>query len=152
MSLATVIGETHRRFVQKFARFPSGARRKAREREKRKKGSDPSLLFIQSRKNEPWEKEGWLVLEEGGQGMMSAVIETEKIGGERERERRGRKREKVGVEGGMAGGRRIGERLNRGRCQPLLSSTEIFVGLEFCFTPDHENGYNEWRLVSALSC
>lgn len=106
MSLATVIGETHRRFVQKFARFPSGARRKAREREKRKKGSDPSLLFIQSRKNEPWEKEGWLVLEEGGQGMMSAVIETEKIGGERERERRGRKREKVGVEGGTAGGRR----------------------------------------------
>lgn len=84
------------------------------------------------------------------------------VGGNRDREDRGRerKREKgkeegkgvVGVEGGTAGGRRIGERLNRGRCQPLLSSTEIFVGLEFCFTPDHENGYNEWRLVSALSC
>lgn len=80
----------HRQSIQKFARFPDpqGGREKAR-----KKRSDPSLLFIQSRKNEPWEKEGWLVLEEGGQGMMSAVIETEERMREgetkREREKKG---------------------------------------------------------------
>lgn len=75
--------------------------------------------------------------------MMSAVIETE----ERMREgetKREREREKKGaVEEGSVESRKVSTTY----CRP-----PIFVGLEFCFTPDHENGYNEWRLVSALSC
>lgn len=105
----------HRQSIQKFARFPDpqGGREKAR-----KKRSDPSLLFIQSRKNEPWEKEGWLVLEEGGQGMMSAVIETEERmrEGETKRERERRK-----------------DRLNRERCQPPIVVHRDFRGLGILF-------------------
>lgn len=78
--------------------------------ERREKREAIHLCYSFARKNEPWEKAK--VVEEGGQGMMSARPREDRGGGRRSREKnRGR--------------------LNRERCQTPIVSTEIFVGWNF---------------------